>query len=233
LFPEHGREGSTLLKNANAALTQAKDEGRNQVSFFNPIRYERNTREAQLGIELTKAIQSESAQFMVDYQPQVEMATGRIVGLEALIRWNHPARGVLAPDTFIKVAEDSGLSERITRWIINEVCGQIVRWRQVRPGFDIPVAINVAGRELGSNVLPILVRGALTKFRIEPQIITLEITERQGGRDQQRRDRRAGVARGGVVAGRFRHRLFHAWRPEAAADPLGQGRQVLRRGHSG
>jgi diguanylate cyclase (GGDEF)-like protein/PAS domain S-box-containing protein len=178
LFPEHGREGSTLLKNANAALTQAKDEGRNQVSFFNPIRYERNTREAQLGIELTKAIQSESAQFMVDYQPQVEMATGRIVGLEALIRWNHPARGVLAPDTFIKVAEDSGLSERITRWIINEVCGQIVRWRQVRPGFDIPVAINVAGRELGSNVLPILVRGALTKFRIEPQIITLEITER-------------------------------------------------------
>jgi len=177
LFPEHGREASTLLKNANAAVSQAKDDGRNQVSFFNPIRYERDAREMQLGVELMKAIQSESAQFEVDYQPQVEMASGRVVGLEALIRWNHPARGVLTPDSFIQLAEESGLSERITRWIVNEVCGQIVRWRKVRPGFDIPVAINVAGRELGSNKLPILVRGALTKFRIEPRMITLEITE--------------------------------------------------------
>ena len=177
LFPEHGREASTLLKNANAAVSQAKDDGRNQVSFFNPIRYERDARELQLGVELMKAIQSESAQFVVDYQPQVEMASGRVVGLEALIRWNHPARGVLTPDRFIQLAEESGLSERITRWVVNEVCSQIVRWRKARPGFDIPVAINVAGRELGSNKLPILVRGALSKFRIEPRMITLEITE--------------------------------------------------------
>jgi diguanylate cyclase (GGDEF)-like protein/PAS domain S-box-containing protein len=178
LFPEHGREASTLLKNANAAVSQAKVDGRNQVSFFNPIRYERDAREAQLGIELMKAMQSESVQFQVEYQPQVEMASGRVVGLEALIRWNHPAKGVLTPDRFIKVAEESGLSERITRWVVNEVCGQILRWRDVRPGFDIPVAINVAGGELGSNKLPILVRGALNKYRIEPRMITLEITER-------------------------------------------------------
>jgi len=101
-----------------------------------------------------------------------------VVELEALIRWNHPTKGVLPPDRFVKVAEESGLSERITRWIVNEVCGQILQWRRVRPGFDIPVAINVAGRELGSNKLPILVRGALTKFAIEPRMITLEITER-------------------------------------------------------
>jgi diguanylate cyclase (GGDEF)-like protein/PAS domain S-box-containing protein len=178
LFPEHGREASTLLKNANAAVSQAKDDGRNQVSFFNPIRYERDAREAQLSIELMKAMQSESAQFMVEYQPQFEMASGRVVGLEALIRWNHPTKGVLVPDRFVKVAEESGLSERITRWIVYEVCGQILQWRRARPGFDIPVAINVAGRELGSNKLPILVRGALTKFGIEPRMITLEITER-------------------------------------------------------
>jgi diguanylate cyclase (GGDEF)-like protein len=179
LFPEHGREGSTLLKNANVALSQAKDDGRNQVSFFNAIRHERDTREAQLGLEMTKAVQSESAQFLVEYQPQVEMLSGRVVGLEALIRWNHPTRGVLAPDSFVKVAEKSGLSERITRWVVNEVCSQILRWRGVRPGFDIPVAINVAGGELGSNKLPILLRGALTKYRIEPRMITLEITERE------------------------------------------------------
>jgi diguanylate cyclase (GGDEF)-like protein len=178
LFPEHGREASTLLKNANVAVSQAKDDGRNQVSFFNPIRYERDARELQLGVELMKAMQSDSAQFVVEYQPEVEMSTDRIVGLEALIRWNHPARGVLTPDRFIELAEESGLSERITRWVVNEVCSQIVRWRRARPGFDIPVAINVAGRELGSNKLPILVRGALSKFRIEARMITLEITER-------------------------------------------------------
>jgi diguanylate cyclase (GGDEF)-like protein/PAS domain S-box-containing protein len=179
LFPEHGREASTLLKNANAAVSQAKDDGRNQVSFFNAIRHERDTREAQLGIELTKAIQSEAAQFVVEYQPQLEMASGRVMGLEALIRWNHPTRGMLLPDRFIKAAEESGLSERITRWVVNEVCGQILSWRRVRPGFDIPVAINVAGRELGANNhLPKLVREALARYRIEPWMITLEITER-------------------------------------------------------
>jgi EAL domain-containing protein (putative c-di-GMP-specific phosphodiesterase class I) len=76
------------------------------------------------------------------------------------------------------VAEVSGLSERITRWVINEVGGQIQRWRAKRPGFDIPISINVAGRELGSSVLPLIVRGALGKHAIEPRMITLEITER-------------------------------------------------------
>jgi diguanylate cyclase (GGDEF)-like protein len=178
LFPEHGREMSTLLKNADAAMYQAKRDGGNQFSFFNPIRYERDTRDVQLGIELMKAIQSESVQFVIDYQPQIEMVSGRLTGLEALIRWNHPTRGLLTPDFFIEVAEKSGLSEHITRWVVNEVCAQILRWRRARPGFDVPVAINVAGGELGSNKLPILVRGALAKFAIEPRMITLEITER-------------------------------------------------------
>jgi len=178
LFPEHGREIGTLLKNADAAMYQAKRDGRNQVSFFNPIRYERAAREVRLGIELMKAVQSETAQFYIEYQPQVEISTGRVIGLEALIRWRHPVHGILTPDRFIDVAEVSGLSEHITRWVMHEVCGQILRWRQVRPGFDIPISVNVAGRELGSNVLPILVRSALARFRIEPRMITLEITER-------------------------------------------------------
>ena len=178
LFPEHGREIGTLLKNADAAMYQAKRDGRNQVSFFNPIRYERAAREVRLGLELMKAVQAETAQFFLEYQPQVNMATGRVTGLEALIRWRHPVHGVLTPDRFIDVAEMSGLSERITRWVMHEVCGQIQRWRQIRPDFDIPISVNVAGRELGSNVLPILVRTTLTRFRIEPRMITLEITER-------------------------------------------------------
>jgi diguanylate cyclase (GGDEF)-like protein/PAS domain S-box-containing protein len=178
LYPEHGREVSTLLKNADAAMYQAKRDGRNQVSFFNPIRHERATREVQLGIELMKAIQGEAAQFCLEYQPVVAMADSRVVGLEALIRWNHPVRGVLPPESFVGVAEVSGLSDHLTRWVVNEVCTQILRWRQVRPGFDIPVSINVAGRELGSNALPILVRSALNRYAIAPSLIVLEITER-------------------------------------------------------
>ncbi len=178
LFPEHGRDMSTLLKNADAAMYQAKRDGRNQFSFFNPIRYERAAREVQLGIELVKALHSEAPQFICEYQPQVEMASGRVVGLEALIRWKHPVHGVLTPDRFIGVAEVSGLSERVTRWVLNEVCSQINRWRLVHPDFDVPVSINVAGREMGSTALPALVRAALSKHAIDPRLIVLEITER-------------------------------------------------------
>jgi diguanylate cyclase (GGDEF)-like protein/PAS domain S-box-containing protein len=178
LFPEHGREMSTLLKNADAAMYQAKRDGRNQFSFFNPIRHERAAREVQLGIQLLKAVQADAAQFIVEYQPQVEMASGRVVGLEALIRWQHPTFGLLTPDRFIGVAELSGLSERITRWVVNEVCAQIARWRHTLPAFDIPIAVNVAGREMGSVALPGIVRAALSKHGIEPAMLTLEITER-------------------------------------------------------
>lgn len=178
LYPEHGCEIGTLMKNADSAMYQAKRDGRNQFSFFDPIRYEHAAREVQLGIQLLKALHGGATQFLVDYQPQVQMASGRVVGLEALIRWQHPDYGRLTPDRFVGVAERSGLSERITRWMINEVCAQILRWRTRQPGFDIPIAINVAGRELGSTSLPAIVRGALERHGIEPRMITLEITER-------------------------------------------------------
>jgi len=167
--PEHGRELSTLLKNADAAMYRPSETDATSSVFSIRSATSGAAREVQLGIELMKAIQSESAQFMVDYQPQVEMASGRVVGLEALIRWNHPALGLLTPDHFIGVAEISGLSERITRWVVNEVLcpDSSVAPRAAR--VDIPVSINVAGRELGSNALPILVRGALSRFGIEPR----------------------------------------------------------------
>jgi EAL domain-containing protein (putative c-di-GMP-specific phosphodiesterase class I) len=169
---------STLLKNADAAMYQAKRDGRNQFSFFNPVRFERAAREVRLGIELSKAIQEDTPQFFCEYQPHVEIASGRVVGLEALIRWRHPVHGLLTPDRFIGVAELSGLSERITRWVVNEACGQIARWRESFPGFDIPVSVNVAGRELGSTSLPLLVRSALARHGVEPHLLVLEITER-------------------------------------------------------
>lgn len=178
LFPEHGRDMSTLLKNADAAMYQAKRDGRNQFSFFNPVRFERAAREVRLGIELSKAMLEDAPQFFCEYQPHVEIDTGRVVGLEALIRWRHPVHGLLTPDRFIGVAEVTGLSERITRWVINEACAQVARWRAAWPGFDIPVSVNVAGRELGSTNLPLVVRNALQRHEVESRLLVLEITER-------------------------------------------------------
>lgn len=178
LFPEHGKDVSTLLKNADAAMYQAKRDGRNRFGFFNSVRYARAAREVQLGVHLHKALQFGSEQFFIEYQPQVEAVSGRVVGLEALIRWQHPTLGRLTPNHFIGVAETSGLSERISRWLLNTVCEQIQRWRKSVPGFDIPVAINVSGRELGSSTLPLMVRAALLKHQVEPHMIVLEITER-------------------------------------------------------
>lgn len=178
LYPEHGREVGGLLKNADAAMYQAKRDGRNQVSFFNPIRYERAAREVRMGIELMKAIQAGKAQFFLEYQPQVDISSGKVVGLEALIRWRHPEHGILTPDRFIDAAESSGLSDRITNWVLHECCEQILRWRAIRPGFDVPISINVAGSELGSNSLPLIVKAALNQHQIEPSMVVLEITER-------------------------------------------------------
>jgi diguanylate cyclase (GGDEF)-like protein len=178
LFPDNGRDIGTLLKNADAAMYQAKRDGRSQFSFFNAVRQERVTREVQIGIDLLKAVQSDSRQFFITYQPQVELDSGRVVGLEALIRWQHPAYGLLMPDRFIGVAELSGLSERLTRWVVNEVCAQIAAWRRASPGFAVPVAVNVAGREMGSVSLPALVRSALERHGLAPADLILEITER-------------------------------------------------------
>jgi len=93
------------------------------------------------------------------------MASGRVVGLEALIRWNHPALGLLTADHFIGVAEISGLSERITRWVVTRSVPRFFGGAARGPGSTFPFSINVAGRELGSNALPILVRGAAEPVR--------------------------------------------------------------------
>lgn len=185
LYPEHGREIGTLLKYADAAMYQAKRDGGNQVRFFNPIRYEREAQELRLGVELARAVQEESPQLFLEYQPQVDIATRRVVGLEALVRWRHPVRGVLMPDRFIEAAETGRLSERITAWVMHETCAQIKRWRDAHPQFDIPVSVNVAGREFGSNALPALVRSALLRYGVDPRMVNLEVTERTMIQDGQ------------------------------------------------
>ena len=127
IFPEHGTDCETLIKNADAAMYGAKDSGRNSFRFFkedmNAQAVERLSLENSLRLALGKK------ELFLVYQPQMDMATGRITGLEALLRWQHPDLGLVPPDKFIRIAENSGLIVPIGEWVLRTACAQARKWQ--------------------------------------------------------------------------------------------------------
>jgi diguanylate cyclase (GGDEF)-like protein/PAS domain S-box-containing protein len=164
-----------LLTKVELALYRAKEEGRNQFRFHSADLDREVLERFTLTSELRAALDHDDLE--VYYQPQVHLATGRIVGLEALCRWNHPQRGRIMPDTFIQLAERSGLISRLGRWMLNESCKQITLWRQqgITPP---PVAVNVSAVELRvSPAYEEQVSDIFKHWNIGPGEIELEITE--------------------------------------------------------
>src|SRR5208282_827105 len=141
VFPEHGTNSETLIKNADAAMYCAKESGRNTFRFFtenmNAQAVERLTLENSLRLALVRK------ELFLVYQPQIEIATGRITGLEALIRWQHPTLGLVPPDKFIRIAENSGLIIPIGEWVLRTACAQARKWQD--EGLPaLPIAVNVS-----------------------------------------------------------------------------------------
>ncbi len=174
IFPEDGRNAETLLKAADMALYEAKQSGRNAYRAFLPNMRVREVERQSVEGRLLEAI--EKKEFCLQYQPQVELATGKVVGIEALIRWNHPDRGLVPPAEFVPIAEDSGLIVPIGRWVLGEACRQAAEWRKA--GLLLPsIAVNVSPIEFRSIGFVDRLKGFLTEHSIGRGMLELELTE--------------------------------------------------------
>lgn len=163
-----------LLKHADLALYQAKNAGRNTLRFFDPAMQSALEHRNQTEAELRQAIGKK--QLVLHYQPQVD-AQGRVVSVEALLRWVHPQRGLVAPDEFISVAEETGLIVPIGLWVLESVCAQIARWTGDDVMGALQVAVNVSSRQFRQSEFVKQVREVLESSGIDPARLKLELTE--------------------------------------------------------
>ena len=174
LYPADGTSVETLQSNADAALHQAKAHGRGVMRFFSPEMSSRAKTRLTLEADLRRAFDHD--EFRLYYQPQVDLLSGQIVGLEALVRWEHPGRGIIPPNEFIPLAEESGLVIRLGDWVLHEACRQIKLWSTAGLA-PRQTAVNVSAVQLSRGNLVESVRHALELSGIVPEQLELEITE--------------------------------------------------------
>jgi diguanylate cyclase (GGDEF)-like protein len=173
LYPSDGTDRETLLKHADVAMYQAKRAGRNGFQFYAPAMNAFTRDRLVLENELRRAVRA--SEFRLVYQPQASTADGRVESVEALIRWNHPRRGLLPAAAFIPLAEESGLILPIGDWVLREACRQASSWRQA--GRPLRVAVNLSAQQLRQKDLPETVQAALAASGLDPQDLELELTE--------------------------------------------------------
>jgi diguanylate cyclase (GGDEF)-like protein len=164
-----------LLEQANAALQLAKARGRNQTAVFDRALRASVQRRSEAELQLRDAI--EHGGLLLHYQPEVDLRTGRLLAVEALVRWNHPLRGILVAGEFIKVAEDTGLIADLGRWVLSEACRQMSAWRAQYPALNIVMRVNVSPAQLATHSIVGLVDTCLTENQMAGQLLCLEITE--------------------------------------------------------
>jgi diguanylate cyclase (GGDEF)-like protein/PAS domain S-box-containing protein len=174
LYPDDGRDFETLLKKADTAMYRAKDAGRNHYRFFD----EQMNVEAVEHLRLKSGLRRALAQdeFELHYQPQFELASGRVIGAEALLRWRHPEDGMIPPARFIPVAEDSGLIVPIGEWVIHEACRQAMAWRA--EGLPpLVMAVNLSAVQFRRGDMEQTIARALQATGFDPHLLELELTE--------------------------------------------------------
>lgn len=185
IYPENGRDAETLIKNADTAMYHAKESGRNNYQFFEQSMNARAVERHAIEAGLRRAL--ERQEFVLHYQPKINLDNGAIVGAEALIRWQHPERGLLLPANFISIAEDCGLIVPIGRWVLREACLQARAWQDA--GLPpITIAVNTSALEFRAKVFLENIRTTLEDTRLEPRYLELELTESVLMRDAESTD---------------------------------------------
>ena len=198
VFPDDAESSSDLMKNADIAMYEAKASGGNAFVFFDTQMNQQVQDRLSLEAELRAAIHRH--EFTLFYQPRVDITTGEIIGVEALLRWDHPSRGLLTPYHFISVAEETGLLAELGTWVLNEATRQQVAWESI--GFPLRMAVNISARQFLSGSLCEEVDQALADSGCRAQQLELEITESvfMGSEEQVLQQLRAIHSRGVVLA---------------------------------
>lgn len=174
VYPEDATEAAELLGKADIATYRTKADGGRGYQFFEPTMAVHL--EERLALERNMRLGMERGEFYLQYQPQMELTSGRIVGMEALIRWNSAERGLISPASFIPLAEETGFILPLSEWVMNQVCRQIQSWRAAKLP-PIRVAVNVSARQFHDESLPGLIAQLLADYGILPDYLELEITE--------------------------------------------------------
>ncbi|KRB76464.1 hypothetical protein ASE01_16015 [Nocardioides sp. Root190] len=174
VYPDHGSSPAHMLKNADIAMYRAKAAGRNNVRWFNPSMIADGNDKLVLSSALQQAL--DRGELTVAYQPQVDLGTGRLIGFEALSRWDSPTLGIVPPDRFIPVAEDSGLIAQLGEQVLRQACKDAVVLRE-EFGIPLRIAVNVSPRQFSRSTWLSEVESALTDAGLDPAALELEITE--------------------------------------------------------
>jgi diguanylate cyclase (GGDEF)-like protein len=174
VYPDDGEDVDLLLRNADIAMYAAKEDGRNNYRFFSEEMNSRMLDRLALESDLRMAIEKD--ELVLHYQPVVEATTGKIVATEALVRWQHPERGLVPPLDFIGIAEETGLIIPLGEWVLRTACSQAVAWREA--GFEpMKMAVNIASQQLSQSDLVATVRSVLEATKLPGEYLELELTE--------------------------------------------------------
>lgn len=173
LFPQDGQQGTDLLTNVDLAMGQAKLHGRNTYAFYSPETNARSFERLTLETALRKAM--ERNELELHYQPKVETATGRIIGAEALLRWNHKELGAVSPARFIPLAEETGLILPLGEMVLRQACQDAVKWQ--RGGCNLPVSVNVSSLQFRRGDMPAIIQSVLQSSGLQAGNLIIELTE--------------------------------------------------------
>lgn len=174
MFPRDGRDVDTLLKNADIAMYAAKNGGKRRFRFYDCMLYETMRSRLDTEQDLMQAIRDD--QFLIHYQPRVHAQSGKLLGAEALIRWQHPERGLIQPVDFIALAEETGMISQIGDIVVDKVCAQMTDWRS--QGLDVvPISVNISAQQFDDDKVRRAIAAGLEKYALPSSLLEIELTE--------------------------------------------------------